>query len=629
MSVSDRAFLSLPRAIWRQIEEWLGFGSLLLLFTLPLLQVLLRLAGMALVGIENLLFHLVLLIGFAGGMVTARNGRHLAIGSSESIPESIRRYSDRITGFLSVSILIALFWSSITFIVLAFEPENRILFVPTRLFASVIPLAYLLMAFYSLRFRAPNGVRFIIAIGAFVAGTLLGYSAIADMLFFSLPEPAPLIDDLLIVWEGVIRVLAIPMILVLIVAAFLGLPLFIMLAGVAFLLFARGGGAIAIVPNEGYNMLISGAIPAIPLFTLTGYLLSESRASERLVAAFRALIGWLPGGLIISAVIAVTFFTSFTGASGVTILALGGLLFAVLHKGNQYSERFSLGVLASSNHIGLLFPPSLAIIIYGTVAQVNIFHIFIGGLLPGILFLLIYALIGIIVSVRSGTQTYRFQPKTTLKALWEAKYELFMPILIVGIYFSGLATLVETATISVLYALLIILFVKREIKISGLKKIGIQAIGIVGGVLMILASARALSFFIIDAQIPTQLSAWMENTIQSRLLFLLILNGVLLISGCFVDIFSATLIIAPLIIPLGQIYGIEPVHLAIIFLANLGVGFITPPVGLDLFLAAYRFNRPLRKIYAYIFPFFVIQLMTVLLITYVPFLSTALLRLLN
>ena len=621
--------LSRAKDIWKQIEEWISFGSLLLLFGLPLLQFLLRPIREGLIGIEGLLSHLVLLIGFAGGMVTARKGRHLAIGSSESIPASIRLYTDRWAGFLSASILIALFWSAMTLTILAFEPGTRVLFIPTRLFVYIIPLAYLSMALYSLRFRATNAQRLAIGVAAFVLGSLLGYSAIADLLFFSLPEPPLLLDSLLSIWDSAIGLLAVPLIIVLIIAAFLGLPLFVVLGGVAFLLFARNGGAVAIVPNEGYNMLISNAIPAIPMFTLAGYLLSESRASERLVNAFRALIGWLPGGLIISAVVAAAFFTSFTGASGVTILALGGLLFAVLRKGNQYSERFSLGVLTSSNHIGLLFPPSLAIIIYGTVAQLNIFHIFIGGILPGLLFLLIYAIIGIIVSVRKGVQTYRFEPKVAIKALWEAKFEILMPILIIGIYFSGLATLVETATVAVLYALIVVVFIKREIKISALKKIGIKAIGIIGGVLMILASARALSFFIIDAQIPDRLSAWMADSIQSRLVFLLILNVILLISGCFVDIFSATLIIAPLVIPLAQIYDIEPVHLAIIFLANLGVGFITPPVGIDLFLAAYRFNKPLPRIYSYVLPFFVVQLVIVLLITYIPFLSTGLLRLLN
>jgi tripartite ATP-independent transporter DctM subunit len=365
-------------------------------------------------------------------------------------------------------------------------------------------------------------------------------------------------------------------------------------------------------------MLTSNTIPAIPLFTVAGFLLSESKAGERLIRLFKSLVGWIPGGLVVAAVLVSTFFTTFTGASGVTILALGGLLYFILVESGNYKPRFATGMLTSFGSIGLLFPPSLALIIYGSVAQVNIFELFLGGIGPGIVMVVVMSAIGVVVSIRRKVKPVPFNGRDALKAVGESFWELLLPVIIILSYFTGVTTLVETAALAVVYAFIIEVIVHREISFRSLGTVILKAVPIIGGVLIILAVARGLSYYFIDARVPQNLSAWVGNHIASKFLFLLILNLTLLVTGMFMDIFSAILVVAPLIIPLGQVFGIDPVHLGIIFIANLELGFITPPVGLNLFLASYRFEMPLLTLYRNVFPFFLVQFAIVLVITYVP-----------
>jgi tripartite ATP-independent transporter DctM subunit len=276
-------------------------------------------------------------------------------------------------------------------------------------------------------------------------------------------------------------------------------------------------------------------------------------------------------------------------------------------------------MLTSASNIGLLFPPSLAIIIYGTIAQVNIFHMFLAGIVPGALIALSFIGIGVFVSIRRGNTRKPFEPKEAMTTLKSAMSEILLPVVIVVAFFSGLTTLVETAALAVAYVLVVEVLVRREISLKRLPEVALKCITIVGGVLIILGAARGLSFYIVDAQVPVLLRDWMRDHVTSRFVFLLILNGALLLTGCLMDIFSAILIVAPLVVPLGELFGVAPVHLGAIFLANLGLGFITPPVGLDLFLSSYRFNESMPKLYRYVLPFFLVELAVVLLITYVPF----------
>jgi tripartite ATP-independent transporter DctM subunit len=380
------------------------------------------------------------------------------------------------------------------------------------------------------------------------------------------------------------------------------------------------------VAADIYSALTSANIIAIPLFTLVGFFLSESRAGERLVHTFRSLFSWIPGGMIFAAVIICAFFTSFTGASGVTILALGGILYTILSKHVNYPEKFSIGLLTSVGSIGLLFPPSLPIILVGAATQTNIFHLFLGGIIPGLILVGAVIVFGIIASVRIKIPVEPFELRKALSSLKGSILEILLPVFLIVGYFTGTLSLVEIGAAGILYIFIVEVLIHRDIPFRSIPGLFLKAIPIIGGVLSILALSKALSYYIVDTQAPANLAKWMLGAIRSKHLFLLLLNLTLLVVGCLMDIFSAILIVLPLIAPLGLAYGIDPVHLGIIFITNLEVGFLTPPVGLNLFLASYRFKKSFVDICRYVFPFLFIQLAVVLLVTYIPWLSTWLTR---
>ncbi len=613
--------------VLRAVESWAGGLGLLLLALLPMIEIVVRIvAAGGIPGYNAYLIHLVLSCAFLGGMITAREERHLAITVAvDALPQHLRDAAGVARAFFSAALGSAFFWVSLSFVFIGFEPRARVGVFPVHLFAAVMPLGFLVMTVRFMLRTPRSAVAWIVAALGVLTGTFLASQSLADIVYLHAPVIPEFVDRVVDLWYLLVPVVSVPLIVLLVVAAFLGVPLFIVLGGVALLLFARDFGALAVVANEGYEMLTGGTIPAIPLFTLAGFFLSESRAGERLVRLFRALFGWMPGGLVIAAVLASTFFTTFTGASGVTILALGGLLYYVLAGSGAYDERFSTGVLTGSGSIGLLFPPSLALIVYGSIAQVSIFDLFLGGILPGLLMVVAMCAVGVVVAIRRGTPSVPFDGREALEALAESVWEILLPVLIVVVYFTGIATLVETAAVAVSYVIVVEVVIRREIGYRQLVDVSLKALTIIGGVLMILALARALSYYIVDTQLPVMLRDWVQTAIASRFVFLMLVNLALLVAGMFMDIFGAILIVAPLIIPLGPVFGVDPVHLGIIFIANMGIGFITPPVGLNLFLAAYRFEMPLARIYRNVAPFFLIQLAIVLVITYWPWLSTALL----
>lgn len=614
-------------SIWISLQRNAVFIVYVLLIAVPLVQIILRPFRFSLIGIDTYLVHTVLMVGFLGAIGTGHEGRHLAIGSSEMLSSKVKKHSEVISGMMAITLLTCLTVSAITLIIIAFGGGQSIGVIPAAVLVAVIPLAYLSLCIQYIS-RLPRK-KFLLGTIAIVIGLWFSANSVVNLLFILLNDPPLFLDSLSLAHTAFFTIFRAPFIVLIIAAAFFGLPLFLVLGGIAVVLFASQGVDLSIVPLEGYNMLTNQSLPAIPLFTLAGYILSESKASDRLVRVFRNLLGWMPGGLVITAVVASAFFTAFTGASGVTILALGGLLYPILRKEGHLSERYSVGLLTSSSNIGLLFPPSLAIILYGTIAQVNIFHVFLGGIIPGTMILVAFGICGAVVSLLSRKRkkvTYTFNLKETILSLRDAVFELLMPVVVIVALFSGIATLTETAAIAAFYAFIVAFVIKRDIKLRDFPSVVRKCVTIIGGVLIILTAARALSYVIIDAQIPAILSEWVSNNISSRFVFLIILNIVLLITGCFMDIFSAILIVAPLVIPLGDIFGIHPIHLGIIFLANMGVGFITPPVGIDLFLASYRFGKPLTKVYRYVVPFFFLELIMVLIITYIPAVSTFLLR---
>jgi tripartite ATP-independent transporter DctM subunit len=410
-------------------------------------------------------------------------------------------------------------------------------------------------------------------------------------------------------------------VIILFALALFGLPLFTVL-GAGSLLYAQQSELDpALLIIELNRLATSPNLTAIPLFTLAGVVLAAGGAPQRLIRLFNALLGWLPGGLGIVAIVACAFFTSFSGASGVTILALGGLLFPVLMK-VKYPERFTLGLLTTSGSLGLLFPPSLAILLYGIVAGVNIDDLFLAGIVPGLVLLVMLGIYAASTGASFGVHRHTFAWHVALRAVRGAVGDILLPFLIVVGIFGGYVTVSEAAACTALYVLLLEIVVHKSISLRQqlLTLLGDTSV-LVGSILIILGIAMGLTNLLIDAQLPMHLLAWMENSIDSQLKFLILLNIFLLAVGAMMDIFSATVVIVPLILPLAQRFGVDPVHLGIIFLANLEIGYSTPPVGINLFIASQRFEKPVLSLFRAALPFLALMLVWLGIVTYLPALS--------
>jgi tripartite ATP-independent transporter DctM subunit len=418
-------------------------------------------------------------------------------------------------------------------------------------------------------------------------------------------------------------------ILVIIVFAALGAPLFALIAAIAYLALRAAEVESTVLAVEFYRLAEMPVLIAIPLFTLTGYLLSESRAPQRLVRLTEALLGWMHGGLAIVAVLACAVFTAFTGASGVTIVAIGALLYPAL-KHARYPERFSLGLITTSGSLGLLFAPSVPLILYGIVAQqlgtdppVNIDDLFLAGILPGLLMLGVLSIYGM-TQAPPKQHDLSWDAREALSALWDARWELPLPVFVLGGVYGGFFAASEAAAVTALYVLVVTVVIRREIRPAELPRLLREATMLVGAILMILGVALGLTYVLIDAGVPERLFQWISAHIDDKWTFLLLLNMFLIVLGMLLDVFSAIVIMVPILVPVALSYGIHPVHLGIIFLANMQIGYFTPPVGMNLFIASYRFNTPVTTLTRASVPFFLILMACVLLITYWPTLSLVL-----
>lgn len=416
-------------------------------------------------------------------------------------------------------------------------------------------------------------------------------------------------------------------VIALVLLAMAGAPLFVVILAAAMLGFYLADIPLAAITIEIYRIADTPLLIALPLFTLTGYLLAESRTSERLVAVSQALIGWLPGSLAIVAFISCALFTAFTGASGVTIVAMGALLYPALQQVG-YPSRFSLGLITSSGSLGLLLAPSLPLILYGIIAQqmgvgtpFSIQDLFIAGLLPALLMIVLLSGYSLWHTRHTPISRQPFSRDAVKRALWQAKWEVPLPFIILFGIYSGWFALSETATIALLYVLVVEVLIYREIGWRELPLIVQKSMTMVGGIIIILAVSLALTNVLIDAQIPTRLFDIMQEHVSSKLMFLILLNLLLLVLGAFLDIYAAIVIIVPIILPIAVSYDIHPIHLGIIFLANMQIGYFTPPIGMNLFIASYRFNKPVTELYRASVPFMLVLLLAVLVITYVPALS--------
>ena len=587
----------------RQIENTVAATALLALGLLPVLELALRnLFSTGIPGTAGYVQSLTLWVGFLGAMIASREHRHLRLATSVPI------LGPQLQGVVSVLVAIvgtmvaaSLFWASLQFVWAETQSTEQIGgWLPIWVVEAIMPASFGVIA-----------LRFVYHVGGWKKRGLafLGIPAAAAVGFLLAPQAPHL------VW---------PLIAILVASAALGVPIFVVLGGIALLLFFADAVPVAAIPVATYRIAVSPLIPTIPLFTLAGYLLAEGGSRQRIIRLFLALFGWMPGGLAIAVTLVCAFFTTFTGASGVVILALGGLLLPMLLQGG-YPERFSTGLLTSTGSIGLLLPPSIALILYAVVAQVAIPDLFMAGLIPGILMV---AGVGIFASwkgVRARVARPRFDVREAAAAMWQSKWELMVPVIVILGIFGGYTTLTEAAAVTVIYILIVETLIHRDLHlVRDVPQILVKCGALVGGIFIILGVAFGLANYFVDADVPAAVAGWVQAHIESRILFLLVLNLLLIIVGCLMDIFSAMVVVVPLILPISQVYGIHPLHLGVIFLANLELGYLTPPVGMNLFMAAFRFNKSVAEVSRSVLPFILVLLAVVLLITYVPWLTTGL-----
>ena len=594
-----------PRLV--EFENGLSVAVLAAMSLLPLLEIAGReTLGHGIPGSSPLVQHLTLWIAFLGAGLAARSNKLLALSTAEFLPQRFIEPVRIFTSAIAVGIASWLLTASVDFVrVERVAGDIVALGIPVWIALSIMPIGLGLVVGRLIWLSSEGWGRRAIAA-----------SGLAIPLLFGIQGLSP-------------GSILLPAGIIILIATALGLPIFATLGGAALLLFWGEGVPVSAVPGEAYRLTASAYLPAIPLFTLGGYILTGGGASRRLMRTFTAWVGWMPGGLAIVTALVLAFFTPLTGASGVTILSMGGLLLPVMVKA-RYPESTSVGLVTVAGSIGLLLPPSLPVILYGIYANVPIDQLFIGGVIPGILLIVVVAGWGAGRGWFSGAQRTEFRVAEALAATWEAKWELLMPAVILVAYFGGFTTLLEAAALSVLYALIVECFIYGDLGFKkDLPRIAVECATLVGGFFIILGVALGFNSYLIDAEIPTQAVDWIQGHVSSPIVFLLVLNVFLVIVGALMDIYSAIFVVAPLIVPMGLAYGINPVHLGIIFLANMELGYLMPPMGENLFLAAMRFELPLARIYAYTLPYIVMLAVAVLTITYVPALTLTLGKLLN
>lgn len=610
------SFLNRILIISRRSENALLVSALALIMVLPMAEAICRLFGVGISGAQPMIQHITLIIAMVGGAIAARESRLLSISTLTAfLKEPVKVWSNLFAGAFAVMITCVFCVASYQF-VMSERPAGDILAynIPKWWVQMVMPIGFGLI---TLRLWWRSGKNWMMR-----AASLLLSVALLWIFYKPFCDPAHLF------W---------PFLILLLVATVLGAPLYVTLGGAAVMLFWSEGSTVDALPVDQYSLVTNPTLPTLPLFTLAGYFLAEGGASQRLIRVFTALVGSIRGGTVIMTFLVCAFFTTFTGASGVTILALSGLLLPVL-LASKYSEKNSLGIVTSAGALGLLFPPSLPLILYAIIAgNVTIQQMFLGGLIPGIIMLAIMTTVGILQGPKGArAQRQPFEFKEAFAALWDAKWELAIPIVAVGALFSGTFTPVEAASLTALYAFFVETVIYRDlkfIKTQPEKKNLPQTMGecglLIGGVLLILGLALGFTNYLVFAEIPTLAVEWVSAHISSPWVFLLCLNLALFAVGCLMDVYSAIVVIVPLITPLGLAFGIDPIHLGIIFLANLEAGFLTPPVGMNLFLSSYRFGKPMVLIMKAVVPMLLATVFTVLLVTYIPWLTTWLPSLFN
>jgi tripartite ATP-independent transporter DctM subunit len=589
--------------VWRNLsrgEKGLSIAAISLMSLLPCIAMATRLMGAAgISGSVVFVQQLTLCVAFLGAGLAASGDRLLSMSANTFLPEKCVGPVRVFACGLTTAIAAGLCWASCQFVVLEKAGGKELaLGIKTWIPAAVMPFGLLLVTIRAIQGAGPRARQRLAAAAFLLLPLILG--------FVGKPEGSAAL------WIGIPVVLA---------GAALGLPIFATLGGIALLLLWGSGQPASDVPDNAYSLMVSEVLPSLPLFTLAGYLLVEGGASTRLLRVYNAFFGWLPGGLAITTAVGCAIFT--WAGSGVTIVSMGGLLLPMLMKA-RYSERFSIGLINASGSLGLLFPPSLPVILYAVYAKnVHIDALFVGGFVPGLLMVAMVSVFGVVHGMRSGAPRASFSSAEARQALWESKWEIAVPVIVIVGLFRGFGTMVEAGAITVVYSFVVECFIKRGFSLRrDFPRIALECVTVIGGVLMIIGVAKGLTYYLAIKDVPGMLTDWVDVHIHSKYVFLLLLNVALLIKGSFMDVFSAIIVMVPLIRPIAMKFGIDPVQMGVIFLANLELGYLTPPIGMNLCLSAYRFKQPMTAVYRATFPFYLILLAGVLLITYLPELTT-------
>jgi tripartite ATP-independent transporter DctM subunit len=589
--------------VWRALggsEKALAIGAISVMSLLPVVEMVARALGLTgIPGSVVFVQQLTLWVAFLGAALAASGDRLLSLSANTFLPE---KWAGPMRVFgcgLTTAIAASLCYASCQFVVSERTGGKMLaLGVPSWAPALVMPVGFLLVTIRAIRGAGPSTAHRLYAALFLLAPLALAFA----------PQP----QGSLVLWIGIPVIVA---------GAVLGLPIFATLGGIALLLLWSVGQPAATVPDNAYSLMSSEVLPSLPLYTLAGYLLVEGGASVRLLRVYTALFGWLPGGLAITTAVGCAIFT--WAGSGVTIVSMGGLLLPMLMKA-RYPERFSIGLINGSGSLGLLFPPSLPVILYAVYAKnVHIDSLFVGGFVPGLLMVSMVSAWGVLQGIRCGAVRARFSFAEARKAMWDAKWELAVPVIVLAGLFGGFGTMVEAGAITVVYCFIVECFVARGISVRrDFPRVALECVTVMGGVLLIIGVARGLTYYLSIMDVPATLTNWVDVHIHSKYVFLILLNLVLLVEGSFMDVFSAIIVMVPLIQPLAVRFGINPVQMGVIFLANLELGYLAPPIGMNLCLSAYRFRKPLTTIYRATLPVYFILLVGVLLITYVPQLTT-------
>ena len=599
---------SSPKAWLKTAENGVVSVALFAMVLIPLAESFLRRTfHVGIPASTTIVQHMVLVVGMLGGAIAARDGRLLALSTlGETVLRGRMKSASRIfTSSVAATISAFLCLASYQFVQTEREAGTILAYgIPIWVVELVLPLGFAMIAMRVLLHTSENsGPRILAAFGSI------------------------LLAGVVMVWPGGSHHFVPIAVATVLLSSLLGMPAFATLGGAALILFWGVDQPIAAIPIAQYALVTNPVLPTLPLFTLAGYFLAEGGAPRRLVRVFYALFGQFRGGPAIVTVLVCALFTSFTGASGVTILALGGLLMPVL-TGAGYSEKDSLGLLTGSGSLGLLLPPCLPLIVYAIVAKVPIGQMFLGGIIPALVMMAATAIWGIRRGSASDTEVRKFERREAQVALWDAKWELAMPVVASLALFTGLATPVEAAAVTAFYAFIVEAVIHRDLGIvRDLPRVMAECGLLIGGVLLILGVSLGFTNYMVDAEVPAHAVAWTTHTIHSPLLFLLLLNAFLLVVGCLMEIYPAIVVEVPLLVPLGAAFGIDPVRLGIIFLANMELGYLTPPVGLNLLMSSYRFKKPVPEVLWSVLPVVMVLTVGVLLITYIPALTTALPRL--